>query len=296
MSILMRRTEHSVQVLASKTAFWEEYEEKLGAHAENLAMTCSSIESVSNKADRFSFPTEMRRKVAGNIQRIAKLITAKADHEVLQKISSLTQFTESNVDWDGRILGLRQMFLREFMTGARARIDRKAPVAESSFAAQTRDKYYCRVQQLLDLAMTKHSRVEVGVTLFGKHKLDPVCIACDRPTGAVESVSPRKAKGAGAGSGSGSAKGLYKGSNADEAVSPQHQQQQQQQQRLPWGAGDGIIRPQTADGGSSHQGRYVYRGGFRIPLGQDTRLASASGPVPSLLQTSSLPNLDAPHI
>lgn len=36
--------------------------------------------------------------------------------------------------------------------------------------------------------MSKYRSIDVGNTLFGKVKLDPVCIACDRPFGPASQV------------------------------------------------------------------------------------------------------------
>lgn len=38
------------------------------------------------------------------------------------------------------------------------------------------------------VAMSKYRSVDVGNTLFGKVKLDPACIACDRPFGPASQV------------------------------------------------------------------------------------------------------------
>lgn len=39
--------------------------------------------------------------------------------------------------------------------------------------------------------MSKYRSVDVGNTLFGKVKLDPSCIACDRPFGLAAQVRER---------------------------------------------------------------------------------------------------------
>ena len=39
------------------------------------------------------------------------------------------------------------------------------------------------------VAMSKYRSVDVGNTLFGKVKLDPACIACDRPFGPASQAS-----------------------------------------------------------------------------------------------------------
>ncbi|CAN0265947.1 unnamed protein product, partial [Laminaria digitata] len=73
-------------VLSCRDLFWEAIVHKLRAHAEAFADVSCRVEAASEEQDRFFLTTELQQYVAGNTQRVAKLIAQQADFEVIQKL------------------------------------------------------------------------------------------------------------------------------------------------------------------------------------------------------------------
>jgi hypothetical protein len=106
-----------------------------------------------------------------------------------------------------------------------------------NFGLDYREKYNLRLKKAAEIALSKHNPVEVGNTRFGKTKLMPVCIACDRPFG-KKSSSPEP-------SNEGVQSNLGVGIN-----------------------NNGGMRAQSATGRSNNIGsakKHITRGGFRMP-------------------------------
>ncbi|CAN0299369.1 unnamed protein product, partial [Discosporangium mesarthrocarpum] len=104
--------------------------------------------------------------------------------QVIQKLTSSgpNVVERGDVDWDRRVVAMRSSFLGGFLADARGDLDRRHPTL-NVFGARSRDKFFAKLEQGLKVAMSKYRSIDVGNTLFGKVKLDPVCIACDRPFG-----------------------------------------------------------------------------------------------------------------
>eukprot|EP00903_Cladosiphon_okamuranus_P008557 g8211.t1 len=194
LTVLVKKLERSLFVLSSKGLFWEAMGNKLKAHAEAFADASCRVEAASEEQDRFVLTTELQHYVAGNTQRVAKLICQKADFEV---------------------------------------------------------------------AMSKYRSVDVGNTLFGKVKLDPSCIACDRPFGPAGQATLGDARAAPL-------------DPLPPALAAKDAMAMAGRPRTPATPPDGMRAPDPfidsamagSFGGGRHQktaSKFVYRGGFKIP-------------------------------
>ncbi|CAN0099235.1 unnamed protein product [Scytosiphon promiscuus] len=233
---------------------------KLKAHVEALADASCRVEATSDEQDRFILTTELQQYVAGHSQRVANLICKKADFEIIQKLTLSTNIEKEGQDWDRRVQTMRKSFLAQFMADARRHLDKKYPT-HGPFSTRNRDRFFAKVEQGLKVAMSKYRSVDVGNTLFGKVKLDPCCIACDRPFGAAAQATPGDARAA-------PLEPLPPAQAVKDAMAghPRAPATPPEGARGP----DPFIDPAAVGGfaGGRHQksaSKFVYRGGFKIP-------------------------------
>ena len=54
---------------------------------------------------------------------------------------------------------------------------------QDALAKATRHQFVARLELCIKIGMSKHASVQTNHTLFGRTKLGPTCVACDRPFG-----------------------------------------------------------------------------------------------------------------
>ncbi|CAM9242136.1 unnamed protein product [Hapterophycus canaliculatus] len=266
LTVLVKKLERNLSVLSSKDLIWEATGLKLKAHVEALADASCRVETTSDEQDRFVLTTELQHYVAGHSQRVANLICKKTDFEIIQELTASTNIEKGGQDWDRRVQTMRRRFLEHFMADARRFLDKKYPT-HGPFSARNRDRFFVKVEQGLKarlemrVAMSKYRSVDVGNTLFGKVKLDPCCIACDRPFGAAAQATPGDARAA-----------PLDPLPPTQAVKDAMAGRPRTPATLPDGTRgpDPFMDPATGGGfggGRHHKNasKFVYRGGFKIP-------------------------------
>jgi hypothetical protein len=195
-AITVRRLEHVVQNMATKGPFWENTDIKLAAHCEEVGRVCLGVEdcTVQREKERenlkrggvsLSLTAEAQRLLAGNTQRIAKLLATKADYETLHLITRSENPASEAYDWDDKVLDLRNKYLEQFMVDAAALLNKRAP-HQGPIPEAARSKFMKRLESALKVAVSKHKPTTPGTTLFGKVRMQPqACVACDRPFAAA---------------------------------------------------------------------------------------------------------------
>jgi hypothetical protein len=121
-AITVRRLEHVVQNMSTKGPFWENTDIKLAAHCEEVGRVCLGVEDCTVQFEKarekerrggvsLSLTAEAQRLLAGNTQRIAKLLATKADYETLHLITRSENPAAEAYDWDDKVLDLRNKYL-----------------------------------------------------------------------------------------------------------------------------------------------------------------------------------------
>ncbi|KAG5189909.1 hypothetical protein JKP88DRAFT_286456 [Tribonema minus] len=199
-ALALRRVETAFQSLASKGLFWESTDIKLAAHVEEVARVSLQVEAAAAAAppERASernggkrggsappgaphLAPDALRVLAGNTQRVAKLIAAKADYEVIRLVSRAEDPGAEGHDWDARVETLRGAFLAQFSADARNVLRKRAP-HQGPAAEAARGRFLARVDGALRVALSKYRPTTPGATLFGRVRVvAQACVACDRP-------------------------------------------------------------------------------------------------------------------
>ncbi|CAM9607803.1 unnamed protein product [Pylaiella littoralis] len=181
---VLRKMEAAVQTLSTKDLFWKAVDTKLTAHQRAVGDVCLQVEDATvAKRSRITLSKEAQACLAGDMQRVAKLMAVKADYEVIRELAKLEGPEQTGQDWDERVEFLRQTQMRRFMNDCRDALDKTAPEARTNFnGEEIRGKFLGKLSDALRVALSKYSPTTPGATLFGKIKLKAkACLACDRP-------------------------------------------------------------------------------------------------------------------
>ncbi len=164
--------------LATKAELWDIIEAKLDHHVKTLGKECTELEESVSSSTPTVLSMHLQRYLAGNTQRIAKLLATKADFEVIRKI--VTHTDPATVDWDDEVNVLRNKFRNEFLVRVKEEAHKKHPITDM-LIDEARDKFMMKLDLAVKVAISKFTRVQVGTTLLGRRQLVPTCMACDRP-------------------------------------------------------------------------------------------------------------------
>ncbi|GMH55713.1 hypothetical protein TrST_g11605 [Triparma strigata] len=164
--------------LATKSELWDVIQAKLDHHVKTLGKECTQLEESVSSSKPTVLPMNLQRYLAGNTQRIAKLVATKADFEVIRKIVSHSDPT--TVDWDEEVTTYRNSFRNEFLAQVKEEARKKHPITDI-LIDEARDKFMHKLDLAIKVAISKYARVQIGQTLLGRRQLVPTCMACDRP-------------------------------------------------------------------------------------------------------------------
>ncbi|CAM9419745.1 unnamed protein product, partial [Hapterophycus canaliculatus] len=181
---VLRKMEAGVQALSTRDLFWKAVDVKLSAHQRAVSDLCLQVErDTVTRRSRITLSKEAQACLAGDMQRVAKLIATKADYDVIRELAKLEGPEQSGQDWDERVEFLRQAQMRRFLKACRDALDRSAPEIRTNFnGEEIRGKFLGKLSDALKVALSKYSPTTPGATLFGKIKLKAkACLACDRP-------------------------------------------------------------------------------------------------------------------
>ncbi|CAM9477764.1 unnamed protein product, partial [Choristocarpus tenellus] len=158
-------------------------EVKLAAHEKSVGDICLLVEDITiQRHSSISLPKEAQVCLAGDMQRVAKLISTKADYDVIREIAKLENPETIGYDWDeSRVERVRQTSTAKFLRDTRNALDRRAPHIHGN-SRDIRDRFFGKMKDALKIALSKYIPTTPGATLFGKIKLQAkACLACDRP-------------------------------------------------------------------------------------------------------------------
>jgi len=272
---IARQVEGSLRVLITKHLFWEGVQAKLQAHCYAMGDQCCMLESESSSSKPFSLSAEYQQYLAGNSVRIAKFLAIRADFETIKQISANKH--PENEDWDQKVVAFRERYLNDFMAGFESYVAKKHPSGDT-VVMECRRKFTEKLHTALKLALSKYSKVQPGVTLFGKRQLNaPVCMACDRPftmdpgPGFTGSAKPAEAAPAHSGRIRCSSASIM---SSDASVSSVDSGNEVETGSVKMGGKNvggsdfGLMSSKSTNGldnGRAKGQKFIYRGGFKIP-------------------------------
>jgi len=170
--------EEAHKKLATRDKMWDQIEAKLSHHVMTLGKECTNLEETVSSSKPTNLGPELQRYLAGNTQRIAKLVCTKADFEVIRKI--VVSNDPATIDWDEEVGKLRTRYKNEFIKQVTEEAKKKHPMTDL-LIDEARQKFMMKLDLCVKVAMSKFARVQIGATILGRRQLVPTCMACDRP-------------------------------------------------------------------------------------------------------------------
>lgn len=118
---------------------------------------------------------EAQLHLSGHAQRIAKILAAQADAEVLrQAVTSEASGASAQGEagrWDEEVDAARQRLLSEFVEGVRRVVRSRNPVP-NPHTEEARDFFCASLTLVLQLALSKYQRILPADTLLGRRGLE----------------------------------------------------------------------------------------------------------------------------
>jgi hypothetical protein len=133
---------------------WDVMESKLQNHVLTLSKECTKLEETVSSSKPTLLSEELQRYLAGNTQRIAKLVCTKADFEVIRKIVMSNDPT--TVDWDEDVNKLRARYRNEFLVQVKDAAAKKHPITDL-LIDEAREKFMVKLDMAIKVAMSKVS-------------------------------------------------------------------------------------------------------------------------------------------
>ena len=127
-----------------------------------------------------SLPVNEQKWLAATVQHCSEALATRADLECLRGLIGHVEPPETSDLWDQQLEKNRGRLLRSFCE----RLDEAAAKLHPTndhMAEATRRRFNERLKLCLRVGLSKHDPVRPNMTLFGKTKLGPACVACDRP-------------------------------------------------------------------------------------------------------------------
>jgi hypothetical protein len=141
---------------------------------------CLSFEDVTGyrNISPKEIPSRMCGEIASMAQQLAILISSSVDHEAIKR--SITRQGDGSTE--EAINELRTKLMNQTIQGMKRKLNESSPTP-GPLQQEARTMFLNRMQQALQVAMSKHDQVvSMNSTRLGRIKL-PTCIACDRPMG-----------------------------------------------------------------------------------------------------------------
>lgn len=128
-----------------------------------------------------SLPYHEQRFLAATVQQCAEKLAQRADFECLRRVIGHAE-PETDDSWDDQLDASRGVLLERFVNEVSDKCKKLHPT-QDSLAKATRHQFVSRLELCVRIGMSKHQSIQTNHTLFGRTKLGPTCVACDRPFG-----------------------------------------------------------------------------------------------------------------
>ena len=87
---IVRQIDATVSAISRKDKFWEVLEARLRWHVSDMTSHCCEVESAASAQRDVLLPYDVQKHLAGNTQRIAKILATKSDFEVIREMVALS--------------------------------------------------------------------------------------------------------------------------------------------------------------------------------------------------------------
>lgn len=180
-AIAVKAVQRQCSAVALKDSIGDGLDAVLDEHVKQLSRHCVEAEAAVTTPRPMSLPYHEQRFLAATVQQCAEKLAARADFECLRRVVGHAE-PETNDAWDDQLEANRGALLERFVNEIGDACKKLHPT-QDALAKATRHQFVTRLELCIKIGMSKHSAVQTNQTLFGKVKLGPACVACDRPFG-----------------------------------------------------------------------------------------------------------------
>ena len=179
-AVAVKQIKHMAGSAVLKDMAGDRLDAILDEHVAELAKHCVEAESAVISEREMSLPVNEPKWLAATVQHCSEALATRADLECLRGLIGHVEPPETSDLWDQQLEKNRARLLRSFCE----RLDEAAAKLHPTndhMAEATRRRFNERLKLCLRVGLSKHDPVRPNMTLFGKTKLGPACVACDRP-------------------------------------------------------------------------------------------------------------------
>ena len=156
------------------------------------------------------------------------------------------------------IAAIKKEMVDEFIGKLWKQASTVRPTVAGTICAQARDRYFQKVNTVLEMAMSKHDQVVVpGLSLHARTSI-PTCVACDRPLPTKKRIGELVRE----------SESVIANAKLDPSPRPPRPKSSEGRTKVGQPSSGERARPRTSGSAMpapSGQGAYVYRGGFKMP-------------------------------
>jgi len=180
-AIAVKKVQAQCSAVCLKDTIGEALDAVLDEHVSTLSRHCVEAEAAVATPRPMALPYHEQRFLAASVQQCAEKLAMRADFECLRKVVGHAD-PETDDTWDDQLAASRDTLLDKFVNEVLDRCKQVHPT-QDALAKATRHQFVARLELCIKIGMSKHASVQTNHTLFGRTKLGPTCVACDRPFG-----------------------------------------------------------------------------------------------------------------
>ena len=232
----------------------------------NLSNSCVEVASfISDKvrptpkprpgcwgARRLLSVVTFRRMTGARIDRVS----SQVDHLAIKRLVQRRADDPPLLNED--ISAIKKEMVDEFIGKLLKQANTVRPPTAGTICQQARDRYFVKVNTVLEMAMSKHDQVVVpGLSLHARTSI-PTCVACDRPLPTKKRIGELVRE----------SESVIANAKLDPSPRPPRPKSSEGRTKVGQPSSGERARPRTSGSAMpapSGQGAYVYRGGFKMP-------------------------------
>jgi hypothetical protein len=151
----------------------------LDEHAYTLGGICARYETGVAEEGK-TLTGDLQRDIADIVQQVVHIVAKLGDFEGIREFlsSSIASPYEINMPHPENI---RSAVSAQFAGNLLEKLEDLAAVPSSKIYAEARTNFLKRVKSALEVGLSRYSTIQPATTVFGRQRIQPTCVACDRP-------------------------------------------------------------------------------------------------------------------
>ena len=180
-AVAVKKVQAQCSAVTLKDTIGDMLDAVLDEHVSTLSRHCVEAEAAVATPRPMALPYHEQRFLAASVQQCAEKLAMRADFECLRRVVGHEQ-PETDDTWDDQLHASRETLLDKFVTEILDKCKAIHPT-QDALAKATRHQFVAKLELCIKIGMSKHQSIQTNHTLFGRTKLGPTCVACDRPFG-----------------------------------------------------------------------------------------------------------------